>query len=254
MVSIAVGLGVAGVSDMALNAPVLAFLLLGAAALWWVAAGIYSGVQEQPGETEGGRSLFDSLGSLRLLVSDRDFRHFVTARALLMCSALSAPFYVALAQAEGQGSLADLGFFVIASGLASLVSGPFWGRFADRSSRRVMCSAAVVTSGLGLLTFLVQSWRPDWLSAAWSLPLAYLVLAVAHQGVRVGRKTYVVNLGEGNRRTDYVAISNTVIGVLLLVVGSVGLLTPWLGNAGVIALLAVMGMVGALVSWRLPEV
>ena len=37
------------------------------------------------------------------------------------------------------------------------------------------------------------------LASAWFLPLAYFVLSVAHQGVRVGRKTYVVNLAGGNK-------------------------------------------------------
>jgi hypothetical protein len=70
----------------------------------------------------------------------------------------------------------------------------------------------------------------------------------------VGRKTYVVNLASGNKRTDYVAISNTTIGVLLLVVGTVGLLTPVLGNAGVIGVLALMGLGGAALGTSLPDV
>ena len=80
------------------------------------------------------------------------------------------------------------------------------------------------------------------------------MLSVAHSGVRVGRKTYVVNLATGNQRTDYVAISNTVIGLLLLVVGVVGVLTPLIGNAGVIALLALMGLAGAVLGSTLRDV
>ncbi len=234
---------------------VLAILLLIAAGLWFLGAVAYAAVREEPGETDGGRSLGQSIGSLRLLVSDRDFRRFVTARALLMCSALSAPFYVALSQgSEGGSGLAALGAFVIASGLASLLSGPFWGRFADRSSRLVMVAAAVVASVMGGMIFLAAHLQPAWLGTLWFLPGAYFILSIAHEGVRVGRKTYVVNLGTGNQRTDYVAISNTVIGVLLLVVGSVGLLTPLVGNDGVIGLLALMGAAGAAMSWSLKEV
>jgi hypothetical protein len=72
--------------------------------------------------------------------------------------------------------------------------------------------------------------------------------------VRVGRKTYVINLASGNRRTDYVAISNSVIGVMLLGVGTVGMLAPLISNAGVIGLLALMGLAGAALCSRLPEV
>jgi MFS family permease len=170
-----------------------------------------------------------------------------------MCSALSAPFYIALAQDARGSAIHVLGAFLAAAGMASLVSGPVWGRFADVSSKRVMIAAAVITAGIGITTFLVDKLLPGLGQTEWFLPLAYFILSVAHDGVRVGRKTYVVNLAPGNKRTDYVAISNTVIGVLLLVVGFVGALASVIGMSGVIAMLAVMGLAGALVGRSLPE-
>ena len=117
-----------------------------------------------------------------------------------------------------------------------------------------MLTAAFLTAGIGLLTYVLVLTAPGIVASIWFLPLAYFVLSVAHSGVRVGRKTYVVNLGSGNRRTDYVAISNSVIGLLLLVAGSVGALAPRIGNGGVIAVLAGMGLAGAFYGFRLPEV
>ena len=228
-------------------------LLIGAGLLWIVAAAVFSLVREYPGETGGGRSVIEALGSLSLLVTDRPFRRFVITRALLMCSALSAPFYVALAQQYRGSAATVLGSFVAAAGLASLLSAPIWGRFADQSSRKVMIAAALLTSGIGLLTFGVASRVPNLGQTAWFLPVVYFVLSVAHSGVRVGRKTYIVDFATGNKRTDYVAISNTVIGVLLLLAGSVGALAPVVGNAGIIALLALMGLAGALLALSLPE-
>ena len=218
-----------------------------------LAAAVYAGVPEPAGETGGARTAAEALGQLGLLAMDRPFRRFVLTRALLMCSALSAPFYVALAQQNGASTGWLLGSFVVASGLASLISAPLWGRFADRSSRRVMVAAALITSGIGLFTLVAARWLPDLLAAAWFLPLAYFVLSAAHSGVRVGRKTYVVNLAGGNKRTDYVAVSNSVIGVLLLVVGSVGMLTPLIGHDGVIGVLATMVLAGAMLEWTLPD-
>ena len=116
-----------------------------------------------------------------------------------------------------------------------------------------MVVAAVLTAAVGLMTFATDTLWPSLSRSAWFLPLAYFVLSIAHSGVRVGRKTYVVDLARGNKRTDYVAISNSVIGVLLLLVGSVGALAPVIGNAGVIALLAFMGLAGAALGTRLPE-
>lgn len=236
-----------------LDESLLGTLLVAAGLLWLIAAGIYAQVPEQPGEVGHRRSPLEALGRLSILVTDKPFRRFVITRALLMCSALSAPFYVALAQRNYGSPAYLLGAFVVSAGLASLVSGPIWGRFADLSSKRVMVAAALVTSGTGIATFLVDRFLPGISATVWFLPLAYFVLSVAHSGVRVGRKTYVVNLATGNKRTDYVAISNTTIGVLLLAVGSVGLLTPIITNAGVIGLLALMGLGGAALGTTLTD-
>lgn len=228
-------------------------LLLGAGILWIIAAGVFAQVKEYDGETGGGRNAMQALAKLRLLAEDKPFRRFVITRALLMCSALSAPFYVALAQETGGSGAGALGSFVVAAGLASLLSAPVWGRYADKSSKHVMVAAAILTAGIGLLTYTVQQMNSEMIAMPWFLPLAYFSLSIAHSGVRVGRKTYVVDLATGNKRTDYVAISNTVIGVLLLLTGAVGALAPVIGNAGVIAVLSLMGLAGAAMGSQLPR-
>ena len=253
---LSVGIGVlimTSVGDQ-LDGSLLSLLLFGAAGLWLLAAAMYSRLPEQAGETDGGRNILEALGQLKLIVVDRPFRRFVITRALLMCSALSAPFYVALAQ-QNLGSPAYLlGAFIVAAGIAGLVSAPVWGRYADTSSKSVMITAALITSSVGVFVLAVNRSMPAVSGTTWFLPTAYFVLSLAHSGVRVGRKTYVVNLGSGNRRTDYVAISNTVIGVLLLLVGTVGALAPVVGNDGVIGLLGLMGLVGAVYGTTLPDV
>lgn len=253
LLSVGVGLTLILATAESAEVHILGILLIGAGLLWILAATIYAGVPETRGETGGGRSAIEALQQLSLLLTDAPFRRFVITRALLMCSALSAPFYVALAQSNQPSLIGLLGAFVVASGLASLVSAPVWGRFADRSSKHVMVVAALLTAGIGIITFLADKILPDLVASTWYLPLAYFILCVAHSGVRVGRKTYVVNLGTGNQRTDYVAISNSVIGVLLLLVGSVGALAPLITNAGVIGLLAMMGLSGAILGTTLPD-
>ncbi len=254
MVTLVFGLVLLVPSVRALGIPFLGAALICAGVLWLVAGGMYSQVREEPGETEGGaNALRVALESLSLLRSDRPFRRFVIARTLLMCSALSAPYYVALAQ-QRIGSVGYmLGLFVLAGGLASLLSAPLWGRFADRSSKQVMLLAASVTAATGMMLFFVDRIVPQAIATIWLLPVAYFVLAIAHAGVRVGRKTYVVDLASGNNRTAYVSVSNTVIGVMLLLVGSLGVLAPLIGNAGMIGLLALMGVAGALLTATLKQ-
>ena len=78
--------------------------------------------------------------------------------------------------------------------------------------------------------------------------------AQLHQGVRLGRKTYLVDMAQGNKRTDYVAVSNTVIGVLLLMLGSIGLLESFLSTAELILLYSLLGFCGAISALFLPKI
>lgn len=230
-------------------------LLLIAAGLWLLAAATYAMIREYPGDTEGGGNAFtEAFRRLDRLRTDPPFRRFVIARSLLLCSALSAPFFIMLAHDKTDGALLILGLFVIADGLASLLSAPFWGRFADVSSRKVMILAGATAAATGILLVAIVNGVPALAGSPWIYPLFFFLLAVSHAGVRMGRKTYIVDLAGGNRRTDYVAVSNTVIGVVLLLAGSLGALTLIMPVSGVILILAAMGLAGARLSARLPEV
>ena len=254
---VTIGVGVLLLLDMreADDMGTYLILLASAGGLWLLAAATYGLIRELPGAADGGaNALQDALRRLRLLRQDAPFRRFVIARSLLLCSALSAPFFILLAHEQTEGAWLVLGLFVIADGLASLVSAPFWGRFADSSSRRVMIIAGSAAALTGLVLVALVLGVPALADSQWLYPLFFFFLAIAHAGVRLGRKTYIVDLAGGNKRTDYVSVSNTVIGVVLLLAGSVGALTAIMPVSGVILILAAMGLAGAWLSARLPEI
>ncbi|OOG22660.1 MFS transporter [Thioalkalivibrio denitrificans] len=254
---VTIGVGIVLMVDPAGTDNTFTYLLPFAAAggLWLLAAGTYALIREYPGVTEGGgNALIETVQRLDRLRRDAPFRHFVIARALLLSSALSAPFVIMLAHEQTEGALLVLGLFVLADGIAHVVAGPFWGRFADVSSRRVMIVAGAAASASAAALAAVATFIPALAAAAWIYPAFFFLLSVAHSGIRLGRKTYIVDLAGGNRRTDYVSVSNTVIGIVLLLAGSVGALTAVMPVAGVIAILAAIGFVGAIWSVMLPEV
>lgn len=230
-------------------------IFLTAAVLWILAAGTYATIVEFPGETDGGvNGLREALGKLTLLRDDVPLRRFVIARALAMGSGLAAPFYVTLAREDLGSSSHSLGIFIAVEGLAGLLSAPVWGYFADRSSRLVF-AASCGTAGLLSLTVAIWLWLgfgPE--TAWWFYPLAFFGLGISHAGVRLGRKTYLVDMAEGNRRTDYVAVSNTLIGVLLLVSGLLSALAAAMSLEAAILGLSVAGLAGALLSLNWDEV
>lgn len=232
-----------------------AYTLFIAASMWLLSALFYAYIREFPGATDGGKNGWkEAMQRLDIVRSDSQFRNFIIARALLLCSALTAPFYVLLAQNNlgKEGYL--LGLFILANGLASVISAPVWGSMADVSSKNVMAIAAAISAGLGILVFVLVVFVPSLRDSFWLYPSAFFFLGIAHSGVRLGRKTYVVDMAGGNKRTDYVSVSNTLIGLILLITGAISALAALISTEGVILVLSLMGIVGAFRSYRLPNV
>ncbi|MBW3658247.1 MAG: MFS transporter [Actinobacteria bacterium] len=230
-----------------------AVLLAAAATTWMLGLLVYATIREPAGDHDADADTSDIGRALSLLRDDPPFRRFVIARTLLLVSALAPPFVVTIATRETGDAIAGLGPFVIAQGVASLVGGRTWGRLADRSSRWVM----VLASGLAatvVLLFLAAIRVQAVAALALTYPLVYFVLALLHTGARIGRKTYVVDLAEGDRRTEYVAVANTAMGVLLLATGAVSAAIASLGVEAALAFLAVLGLAAVPVARSLPEV
>ncbi len=237
-----------------LGGNVLAALLGAAALAWVVAAAIYASIVEPAGEvdsSDAGQPGWASQAG-QLWRDDAVFRRFVAARGLLLVSALSPPFVVGLGIQQGERGLSSLGLFVMAQGIAGLVGGPIFGRLADASSRRLMIGASLAASGV-VVTFLGLRALPIAGESVWLAPAAYLLLALVHVGARLGRKTYVVDISEGDQRIQYVAVANTLMGFLLLAVGAVTAALSLVGNEAALLLLAALGVVGGFVGRGLPE-
>ncbi len=253
-VTIAVALFIAVARRDEAPDPVFFLVLLGAAGLLWLLAAVaYSTIAEVPGSTEGGGNAGQvALANLSLLRRDKPLRRFVLTRALLVSTALMAPFLVVLANRHIESSLSDLAIFLIASGVASLISAPAWGRMADSSSRRVLILTATGAAILGLAVFGYAASGAHFAPSV-AYPAAYFLLAVIHTGVRIGRKTYLVDIADRDNRAAYVAVSNTVIGLVLLGGGLVGFVAEFAGIESAILLLSLLAASAAVSAMTLTE-
>lgn len=264
IVAITLGLGIRFFGGEDLSQVQLAWLLAAGAALWVGVGFVYTGIREpaeEPAPTDADDRTEDTTNTFvemyRLLRDDKAFRHFVTVRSLLLVSSLSPPFVVTLSIHSGADSLAGLGGFILASGVAALIGGRLFGRMADRSSKWLMSIGAGIASAIVIVTVIVAA-IPDLLTSHWLANLvfivAYFALTLVHTGVRVGRKTYVVDMAEGDQRTTYVAVSNTALGLVLLVVGGISSLIATTHIFAALLFLAATGLIGVFAGTRLPDV
>jgi MFS family permease len=164
------------------------------------------------------------------------------------------PFYVVLARQATEGRVASLGILLGASSLATLGSGWVWGRLADRSSRTTIIVAGLAAGIVGCLTAGISTLVLSVTANLWLYGGLFFLLGLAHTGIRIGRKTYLIDLAPGEQRASYVAVSNTVIGILLLASGSIGSLAGSLGARGIILLFALLGIGGGLLGLTLRNV
>ncbi|HIW95083.1 MAG TPA: MFS transporter [Candidatus Corynebacterium gallistercoris] len=268
-VAILVGVGVQSLHGN-LTATLFSALFAAAGASWLASAVLFRGITEgdvAPKKQRAGvwEDIWD------LMVHDRPFRNFVIVRTMLLTSALSPAFLVAMSHnAHVSGAVSNfftgLGTFVIAAGVASLMAGRISGWLADKSSRNTMTWAAVIASTVLAVTVILyfvgdattatpnQPTTSAYAVFVWWLPVAFFIISLAHVAVRVARSTYVVDMAEGDQRTRYVSVANTMMGVLLLAVGGITGALAAAGPEWALLTLAVCGFAGAVLATRLPEV
>lgn len=226
-------------------------LIVLAALAWLVAALVFHTITEPEEQTHTQSTNWWS-DTWQLFVGDKDFRLFVIVRAFLLVSALSTSFIVVLSNQEG-ASLGGLGVFMLASGLSALVGGRISGVWSDYSSRAVMSYGALASSIVVLVIVACSWWAPSALNV-WLFPLSFFVVNVVHTGIRVARKTYIVDMAEGDQRTRYVGAANTLMGVILLVVGVISGAIAHRGPQPALLFLAAIGLAGAATSHKLKDV
>tara|TARA_R110001599_G_scaffold304082_1_gene510341 strand:- start:2066 stop:3373 length:1308 start_codon:yes stop_codon:yes gene_type:complete len=223
-----------------------------AGAAWIVAALLFATLQEEAGATEGGKTaLKEAFNNFTYLRDDRQLLRFILTRGLLTATALAPPFMIAVGSEAGE-SYDKLGFLVLASALASLCSSFVWGRLSDRSSRKVLVFSALVAA----VILAATSWLAfaGTLGSSIILPVLLFGLMIAYQGVRLGRSTHLVDMADKDTRAAYTALSNTIIGLLLLAGGAFSLIANWFGGEVVLAIMAGMSGLAILAAWGLEEV
>jgi MFS family permease len=153
---------------------------------------------------------------------------------------------------QPDSTFGQLGALVLASAVAALVSSYVWGRLSDRSSRRVL-QLSGLAGGAVLALVVVLDFAG--LTRVWGvIPVTLFGLMIAYQGVRQGRSTHLVDMAGPDDRAAYTALSNTIVGLVLLGAGAGFAALASLSVSLVIGLFAAMCFSAAVIAMGLEEV
>ncbi len=221
-------------------------IIISAGLSWFLAAAVFTLINEYPGATTGGRSIGDLVkAQIMLLFKDPELQKFLVVRTLMVSTALVGPVYVGLAQRETGQALDHLGWLIISTGLAGAISSSVWGVLSDKSSRLTMSVAALIVGVLGVVVVTTLNFAPVYTNEIMFYAAILFILGVAHAGVRIGRKTHIVDLASGDQKAEYVALSNTIIGVAMLVLGALTSIFISIGLEFCLTVLSAMALFGA---------
>jgi len=198
----------------------LAYLVLGASTMWFFASFAYRFVHEPVEESSTAKdskatSLMHRLG---LVTRDKMFRNFIIARTLLLGTALASPVIVVIAQRSSSSGYTLISF-IVAGAFATAISSVIWGNFADRASHLAMALGGVLAAITGVIAIVIFYSFPDIAKLSYTWPTLFFLFNIGYMGVRLGRSTWVVDATEGDQRTNYVSTSNTIIAVLIILLG-----------------------------------
>lgn len=89
-----------------------------------------------------------------------------------------------------------------------------------------------VLAAIGVAAF------PDLLASSWVAAGLLFLVVLAYQGVRLGRSTHLVDMVPAEDRAVYTAVSNTAVGVVILLAGAFGALSDVIGLGGLFSVFA----------------
>ncbi len=220
--------------------------ILLAALLWVLAALVFATMKEAPSDED---SAANGLAQFSLLRDRPQLARFIIVRSLLVGTALAPPYLVML---QPDGAFGQLGALVLASAVASLLSSYVWGRLSDRSSRRVLQLAGL--AGGAVLAAMVVLALTGIATVTGVIPVVLFGLMIAYHGVRQGRSTHLVDMAGPEDRASYTALSNTIVGLVLLVAGAGFAAIAAFSVPLVIGLFAAMCFGAAMIATGLDEV
>lgn len=179
------------------------------------------------------------LGSL--LLRDRNYTLFMSARVLLLSSTIAAPFYGIFAKEKLHAPTAMVGIYLGALTIAALGSTLPWGVLSVRSGNRmVMWLTSVLSAVLPLAPMLLGSHISYVL-----FTVIFVFLGIIQSGTLISCLSLVLDIAPAAERVFYIGLLNTVLGIVSFVLTVGGLIVEKFGLNALLCFSSTCALVSA---------
>ncbi len=194
----------------------------------------------------------------QLVRANRVYRRHLSGRMALVLAGVALPFYGIYAKNVLGAPDGMVGVYLATRIGAQLLLNLVWGRLSDRRGNRLVMQLLSLGSGMTALLALalVALVELAHLQGAWlpylALPLFFLDGATRPAQILAG-SNFLLELVPDTERTIYIGLSNTVMGIVVLISGLGGLVVDLFGFAVLFAASLALYLVGYALAAGLPE-
>jgi len=156
---------------------------------------------------------------LAVLRENRIFSLVTVVRLLAGLSGLAMPFYVVYATEELHLGAEAIGFFISSQVVGSILAGFVWGYLNEHSGSKIVVQCSTIL-GLAspLLALLIQPiGHLAGASTIYVYSLIFLIIGALNSSFMPGFMNFILELAPPEERPTYIALTNTLCGLLLVV-------------------------------------
>jgi MFS family permease len=156
---------------------------------------------------------------LTVLREDRAFSLVTALRLLTGLSGMAVPFYVIYATKELHFSAEAIGLFISSQVAGSILAGFVLGYLNERSGSKIVvqCSAILAIASPLLALLMRPIGHLAGASTVYVYSLIFLAIGALNSSYMSGFMNFVLELAPSEERATYIALTNTLCGVLLVV-------------------------------------
>ena len=155
----------------------------------------------------------------KLLRENHTFSLAIVVRLLAGLSGMAMPFYVVYATKELRFGAEVIGFFLSAQVVGSILAGFAWGYLNERSGSKAVIQGSMILGLTSPLLALLVGPMGHLIgtSTIYAYSLIFLAIGALNNSYMPGFINFVLDLAPSEERSTYIALTNTLCGVLLVV-------------------------------------